>query len=121
LMQSIRTSGLAATMLVTGGELQKLEAWQKLIAVGFRIVGSVLTDMSTPLRPSEPPTKIVTVRVPPAVSEKLIGTVGQLVDVVDAAIHTVPVKTACEFGVDDTTITASRTRSTPKTANFLKD
>ncbi len=54
LMQSIRTSGLAATMLVTGGELQKLEPVQKLVVVGFRIVGSVMTDMSTPFRASEP-------------------------------------------------------------------
>ena len=94
---------------------------QKLVAVGFRIVGSVMTDMSTPLRASEPLMKTVTVRVPPATSKKLIGEAGQAVAVVDWAIHTVPVSCACEFGVDDTTITASRTRSTPKTANFLKD
>jgi hypothetical protein len=94
LIQSIRTSGLEATTLVTGGLLQKVLPVQKLVAVGLRIVGSVITDMSTPLRVSEALMKTVTVNVPPAVSEKLIGEDGQEVADVDWAIQTVPVKVA---------------------------
>jgi len=63
---------------------------QKLVAVGLRIVGSVITDMSTPFRASELLMKMVTVRVPPAVSWKFSGALGQLVAVEDETIHTVP-------------------------------
>ena len=62
----------------------------ELIAVGFSIVGSVLREMSAPFRPPDPLMKTATVSVPPAVSEKLIGAVGQPVAVSDDAIQTVP-------------------------------